>query len=219
MSSVKRSRWDEDSDESDGGRAKAKALKKSKKEGKKAEQAKAAIEPEASKASDGQPSSSSVPASSSIKKKVGRKEAVPSIPCRSVENYERLNFIDQGTYGMVFRAKCLETNEVYALKQVKLGDDVGKTGFPVTAFREVNILLALNHPNIVKVREMVVGSTIDKIFMVMEYCENDLKACMQRNKQSFSTSEVLVYISLLFYSLVIFRGSMCRSVLCRSNSS
>jgi cell division cycle 2-like protein len=46
--------------------------------------------------------------------------------CRSVECYQRLNFIDQGTYGMVFRAKCKVTNEVYALKQVKLGADANK---------------------------------------------------------------------------------------------
>jgi serine/threonine protein kinase len=44
---------------------------------------------------------------------------------------------------------------------------------------QINILLALKHPNIVEVREMVVGSSIDKVFMVMEYCENDLKKCMQ----------------------------------------
>lgn len=108
--------------------------------------------------------------------------------CRSVECYQRLNFIDQGTYGMVFRAKCLETNEVYALKQVKLGPETNKIGFPVTALREINILMALQHPNIVRVREMVVGSSIDKIYMVMEYCENDLKKCM--SKQPFSTAEV-----------------------------
>lgn len=46
--------------------------------------------------------------------------------CRSVECYQRLNFIDQGTYGMVFRAKCKVTNEMYALKQVKLGADANK---------------------------------------------------------------------------------------------
>eukprot|EP01035_Chromulina_nebulosa_P023512 gene23512-30481_t len=109
--------------------------------------------------------------------------------CRSVECYQRLNFIDQGTYGMVFRAKCKVTNEVYALKQVKLGADANKLGYPVTALREINILLALQHPYIVKVKEVVVGSSIDKVYMVMEFCENDLKTCMKLSRQSFSTAE------------------------------
>ena len=96
--------------------------------------------------------------------------------CRSIEEYERLNFIDQGTYGLVFKARDKKTREIYAIKQVKLvSSDVGKVGFPITALRETNILLALRHPNIVSVKEMVVGSTNDKVFMVMEYGDNDLK--------------------------------------------
>jgi cell division cycle 2-like protein len=110
--------------------------------------------------------------------------------CRSVDCYQRINFIDQGTYGMVFKAKCRETGEMYALKQIKFGPETSKVGFPITALREINILLALQHPNIVRVKEMVVGSSIDKIYMVMEYCENDLKTCMKMSKQSFSTAEV-----------------------------
>lgn len=110
--------------------------------------------------------------------------------CRSVECYERLNFIDQGTYGMVFRARCRETNTIYALKQVKLHPDSNRNGFPITAFREINILLTLNHPNILNVREMVIGSTMDKIYMVMEYYENDLKTVMKMSRQSFSMAEI-----------------------------
>lgn len=91
---------------------------------------------------------------------------------------------------MVFKAKCRETGEIFALKQIKFGPETSKVGFPITALREINILLALQHPNIVRVKEMVVGSSIDKIYMVMEYCENDLKKCMQMSKQSFSTAEV-----------------------------
>ena len=119
--------------------------------------------------------------------------------CRSVDCYQRINFIDQGTYGMVFKAKCRETGELFALKQIKFGPETSKVGFPITALREINILLALQHPNIVRVKEMVVGSSIDKIYMVMEYCENDLKKCMQMSKQSFSTAEVILQ---LFYILL-----------------
>jgi hypothetical protein len=110
--------------------------------------------------------------------------------CRSVDCYQRLNFIDQGTYGMVFKAKCRDSHEIYALKQIKFGNEISKVGFPITALREINILLSLNHPNIVKVKEMVIGSSIDKIYMVMGYCENDLKTCMKLAKQSFSTAEI-----------------------------
>jgi cell division cycle 2-like len=110
--------------------------------------------------------------------------------CRSVEEYIRLNFISQGTYGVVFRAKCRTSGKIYALKQVKLGPETEKVGFMLTALREINILLSLKHPNIVKVREMVVGSSLDKIYMVMEYADNDLKYCIDQSSHPFSTAEI-----------------------------
>jgi len=45
----------------------------------------------------------------------------------------------------------------------------------MAALREINVLLDLVHPNIVRVSEMVTGRDISKIFMVMEYMECDLK--------------------------------------------
>lgn len=55
-----------------------------------------------------------------------------------------------------------------ALKQIKFDDEMTKEGFPVTALREISVLLSLSHENVVSVREMCVGSSFDKVFMVME---------------------------------------------------
>lgn len=108
--------------------------------------------------------------------------------CRSVEEFERLNKIDEGTYGVVYRAKDKKTGEVVALKKVKMEKE--REGFPLTSLREINILLSFHQPSIVDVKEVVVGSNLDSIFMVMEYMEHDLKALMETMKQPFSQSEV-----------------------------
>jgi len=110
--------------------------------------------------------------------------------CRSVEHYERLCRIDEGTYGVVFCARNKRTKEIVALKQVKMSRDAAKEGFPITALRETNVLLSLKHPNIVEVKEMVVGSSMDKVYMVMEYMDHDLKAVMDQMKQPFTLAEV-----------------------------
>ncbi|CAI5718983.1 unnamed protein product [Peronospora destructor] len=111
--------------------------------------------------------------------------------CRSVDCYARVGKIDEGTYGVVSKARDKDTDDVVALKQVKMSVDVSQEGFPITALRETNVLLALDHPNIVRVREMVVGSTPDKIYMVMDYAENDLKHVMQtKMKAPWLQSEV-----------------------------
>ena len=49
---------------------------------------------------------------------------------------------------------------------------------PIHRLRETNVLLALHHPNIVNVREMVTGRKKDHVFMVMEYMPHDLRAFM-----------------------------------------
>ncbi|CAH8382763.1 unnamed protein product [Eruca vesicaria subsp. sativa] len=108
--------------------------------------------------------------------------------CRSVDEFERLNKIDEGTYGVVYRAKDKKTGEIVALKKVKMEKE--REGFPLTALREINILLSFHHPSIVDVKEVAVGSSLDSIFMVMEYMEHDLKALMETMKQRFSQSEV-----------------------------
>ncbi|XP_030960703.1 cyclin-dependent kinase G-2 isoform X2 [Quercus lobata] len=108
--------------------------------------------------------------------------------CRSVDEFERLNRIDEGTYGVVYRARDKKTGEIVALKKVKMEKE--KEGFPMTSLREINILLSLHNPSIVDVKEVVVGSSLDSIFMVMEYMEHDLKGLMETMKQPFSQSEV-----------------------------
>ncbi|GJP49655.1 hypothetical protein CLOM_g8838 [Closterium sp. NIES-68] len=108
--------------------------------------------------------------------------------CRSVDEFERLNRIDEGTYGVVYRARDKKTGRVVALKKVKMERE--KEGFPLTSLREINILLSLRHEAVVGVREVVVGSSVDSIFMVMEYMDHDVKSLMESMKQAFSPSEV-----------------------------
>ncbi|GJQ75667.1 Pitslre [Trypoxylus dichotomus] len=111
--------------------------------------------------------------------------------CRSVEEFQCLNRIEEGTYGVVYRARDRRTEEIVALKRLKMEKE--KEGFPITSLREINTLLKGQHPNIVTVREIVVGSNMDKIFIVMDYVEHDLKSLMEtmrHKKQMFTPGEV-----------------------------
>mmetsp|Transcript_158573 Transcript_158573/g.280028 ORF Transcript_158573/g.280028 Transcript_158573/m.280028 type:complete len:444 (-) Transcript_158573:60-1391(-) len=108
--------------------------------------------------------------------------------CRSVEHYRKLNRIDEGTYGVVYRAQELSTGEVVALKQLKLSAAKSEDGFPVPSLREVILLSKLSHQNVVSLREVVIGSSPLHIFMVMEYAEHELRALLERH--SFSVAEV-----------------------------
>uniref|UniRef100_A0A165ZQU2 cyclin-dependent kinase n=1 Tax=Daucus carota subsp. sativus TaxID=79200 RepID=A0A165ZQU2_DAUCS len=109
--------------------------------------------------------------------------------CRNVDNFEKIRKIGEGTYGVVYKARNKITGEIVALKKVKINND-SEEGFPLTALREINILLSSDHPSIIDLKEVVEGSTSDCCFLVMEYMDHDLKAVMDRKKQPFCQSEV-----------------------------
>ena len=81
-------------------------------------------------------------------------------PCRHVDNFERLNHIEEGSYGWVSRAKDISTGEIVALKKLKL--DNSPDGFPVTGLREIQTLLEARHQNVVYLREVVMGNKMDE---------------------------------------------------------
>lgn len=82
--------------------------------------------------------------------------------CRSVENYDKLNDIEEGAYGWVSRAKEAATGKVVALKRLKI-DPKDRGGLPVTGLREIQILKDCDHRNVVKLREVVVGDDTSRI--------------------------------------------------------
>ena len=81
--------------------------------------------------------------------------------------FQLLNKVEEGTYGVVYRAIERKTKEIVALKRLKMEKE--KEGFPITSLREINTLLIAQHPNVVTVREIVVGSDMDRIYIGNEF--------------------------------------------------
>lgn len=133
-----------------------------------------------------------------------------------------MNHIEEGSYGVVFRARDKDTGEIVALKKIKM--DQEKNGFPITSLREIHTLMIARHQHIVHVREIVVGDTLTqsvppiylhllhprrlitfvlqkippRIFIVMDFIEHDLKTLLTTMRTPFLASEVkTIMIQLL----------------------
>ncbi|EPS28783.1 hypothetical protein PDE_03729 [Penicillium oxalicum 114-2] len=109
-------------------------------------------------------------------------------PCRHVDNFERLNHIEEGSYGWVSRAKDITTGEIVALKKLKIENS--PDGFPVTGLREIQTLLEARHQNVVYLREVVMGNKMDDVFLVMDFLEHDLKTLLDDMREPFLPSEI-----------------------------
>ena len=63
-------------------------------------------------------------------------------------------------------------------------------GLPICSVREVGILMQLKHRNIVELKEVVVGRELENMFLVMNYCEQDLATLIDNLKTPFTESQV-----------------------------
>ena len=154
--------------------------------------------------------------------KLLRMHAMDIAECRNVDRFERLNHIEEGSYGVVSRARDTETGEIVALKRLKLNKE--KNGFPVTSLREIRTLMGARHPHVVNIREVVMGDEIDQVYIVMDFIEHDLKTLMENMREPFLQSEVktlvlqlLSAVSTLHRNWIVHRDLKTSNLLMTNN--
>lgn len=129
---------------------------------------------------------------------------------RSVTDFEEVEQIGEGTYGQVWMARDRQTDEIVALKKVRMDNE--RDGFPITAVRELKLLKSLQHDNIVNLKEIVVGKNRGKegsktsagkhqIYMVFEYMDHDLTGLMDTPSIKFTEAQVKTYAKQLLQGL------------------
>ena len=104
-------------------------------------------------------------------------------PSEISDRFQTMEVLGEGTYGVVYRAIDRATEEVVALKKIRL--DYSDDGIPQTALREVSILQELHHPNVVALRDVICVQD-SKLFLVFEYVEKDMKQVIERHLASYS---------------------------------
>ena len=97
---------------------------------------------------------------------------------KKYDKYEKLQKIGEGTYGVVYKVKDIKTNELYALKKIRLQAE--EEGTPSTAVREISLLLELKHVNIVQLLDVI--NTNSKLTLVFEYLNTDLKKYLDKEQ-------------------------------------
>lgn len=87
-----------------------------------------------------------------------------------MDKYERISKIGAGTYAKVYRARDVTTKQVVALKEIQMD---GKEGMPATALREIAFLREINHPNVVRLIDVIHSNS--ELVLVFESMRQDLK--------------------------------------------
>ncbi|KAL5143290.1 Cyclin-dependent kinase F-4 [Glycine soja] len=114
----------------------------------------------------------------------------------TMERYKLIKEIGDGTFGTVWRAINKQTGEVVAIKKMK---KKYYSWEECVNLREVKSLRKMNHPNIVKLKEVIRESDI--LYFVFEYMECNLYQLMKDREKLFSEAEVRNWCFQVFQGL------------------
>ncbi|KAL8170400.1 hypothetical protein V2J09_022204 [Rumex salicifolius] len=110
-------------------------------------------------------------------------------------SYMAERVVGQGSFGVVFQAKCLETGETVAVKKV-LQDKRYKN-------RELQTMRVLDHPNVVSLKQCFFSTTDKKelyLNLVLEYVPETVHRVI-RNYSKMNQRMPMIYVKLYGYQI------------------
>lgn len=105
--------------------------------------------------------------------------------------------IGEGAYGVVYKALDTETNREVAMKKIRL--ELEDEGVPATALREITLLRQMNHPNIVRLDDIIMEPT--RLFLVFELVDTDLKKLMDSFREPLPADLIQSYTAQILEGL------------------
>jgi len=97
-----------------------------------------------------------------------------------MDRYQKIEKVGEGTYGVVYKAKDINSGQIVALKKIRL--EAEDEGVPSTAIREISLLKELKNDNIVRLLDIVHAD--QKLYLVFEFLDVDLKRYIETGNQN-----------------------------------
>ncbi|KAF6198068.1 hypothetical protein GE061_007814 [Apolygus lucorum] len=113
--------------------------------------------------------------------------------------YEKIEFLGEGQFATVYKARDVETDNIVAVKKIKVGSqDEARDGINRTALREIKLLQELHHPNIIGLLD--VFGCMSNVSLVFDFMDTDLEVIIK------DTSIVLTPANVKAYTLMTLQG-------------
>ncbi|CAH8870451.1 unnamed protein product [Trichobilharzia szidati] len=133
-----------------------------------------------------------------------------------LRNYEILKRLGKGAYGIVWKARNRKTRKTVALK--KIFDAFRNQTDAQRTFREISFLQEFSqHPNIIRLLNVIRAENDKDIYLVFEYMETDLHNCIKKGGILKDIHRVFIFYQLLRAIKYIHSGNVIHRDLKPSN--
>ena len=125
--------------------------------------------------------------------------AIPHFDSR----YETIEDIGKGAYGKVFKARDKVDNKIVAVKGIDTSPEkkLRENGFPVVTIREIKFIRELEHPNIIRLKSVVMDGKSYNVYLIFEYCEYDLAGLLRKSPLRFN--QAICYMRQILKGLLV----------------
>ncbi|KAF4112937.1 cyclin-dependent kinase 7 [Onychostoma macrolepis] len=116
------------------------------------------------------------------------------------KRYEKLDFLGEGQFATVYKARDKTTNTIVAIKKIKVGHRTeAKDGINRTALREIKLLQELSHPNIIGLLDAFGHKS--NISLVFDFMETDLEMIIKDTSLVLTPANIKAYILMTLQGL------------------
>ena len=117
---------------------------------------------------------------------------------KKVGDYEVGEVLGEGSFGIVKKAVNCKSGEVVAIKIIDK-EKVKKDSMIENLKKEVSILMVVNHPNIVNLKEVLASKT--KIYLVLEYVSGGELWAIIKEKEKLTEEDARKYFRQMIRAL------------------
>eukprot|EP00668_Euglena_longa_P004830 GGOE01005656.1.p1 GENE.GGOE01005656.1~~GGOE01005656.1.p1 ORF type:complete len:624 (-),score=203.42 GGOE01005656.1:648-2519(-) len=129
-----------------------------------------------------------------VLEKAGTK-SVDSYGTKSIDEYDLGDNVGKGSYGKVKTCRHKKSGQMYAMKIVdkRRLQKITKPGSQKTEFdkvmMEIEIMKSLQHPNVVKMYEVIDDPESGKVYLIMEYCSGGRIFDLEGNQEGMAKEQ------------------------------
>ncbi|XP_050081640.1 cyclin-dependent kinase 7 [Anopheles aquasalis] len=110
-----------------------------------------------------------------------------------LNRYEKIEFLGEGQFATVYKARDTETNEIVAVKKIKIGNrEEAADGINRTALREIKLLHELQHENIIGLLDVFGHKS--NVSLVFDFMDTDLEIIIKDQKIVLTPANIKSYM-------------------------